>query len=124
MDEILDGITRAAGGSYEMKYTRGVDATINDPELSRWMVPTLRKALGERNVIEVPPTMGAEDFSVFSKAVPGFFYFLGTHKEGTETGPIHSPTFRADDDAVAVGMRAMSNVVMDYMLRRAKGEEP
>jgi amidohydrolase len=124
MDEILDGITRSAGGSYELKYVRGPDATINNPALSRWMVPTLSKVLGEDNVIEVPPTMGAEDFSVFSNEVPGFFYLLGTHKEGTETGPIHSPTFRADDDAVAVGMRAMSNVVMDYMLRRAAGDEP
>ena len=96
----------------------------DNPELSRWMVPTLRAVLGEGSVVEIPPTMGAEDFAFYAQEVPGFFYFLGTHKKGTKTGPIHSPTFRADDGAVAVGMRAMSNVVMDYLIRRAKGDQP
>jgi amidohydrolase len=124
MNEILDGITRAAGGSYELQYRRGVDATINNPALTRWMIPTLEAALGEANVLEAPPTMGAEDFSYYAKEAPGLFLWLGTHKEGTETGPIHSPTFRADDDAVAVGMRALSNVVMDYLIRRSQGGKP
>jgi amidohydrolase len=124
MNEILDGITRASGGSYEMNYRHGADATVNNPALTRWMVPSLQAALGEDNVMETPPTMGAEDFSVYAQEVPGLFYWLGTHKEGTVTGPIHSPTFRADDGAVEVGMRAMSNVVMDYLIRRAKGDKP
>ncbi len=124
MNEILDGIARASGGSYALQYRNGPNATMNNPALSRWMVPTLRSALGEANVIEQPPTMGAEDFSLYAEVVPGFFYFLGTHRDGTEAGPIHSPTFRADDGAVAVGMRAMSNVVVDYLIRRAEGDQP
>jgi amidohydrolase len=124
MNEILDGITRASGGSYELQYRNGTDATINNPALSKWMVPSLQAVLGKGNVIETPPTMAAEDFSSYAQEVPGFFYWLGTHKEGTITGPLHSPTFRADDGSVAVGMRAMSNVVMDYLIRRAKSDRP
>jgi amidohydrolase len=124
MGEILDGITSAGGGSYSFQYNRGTPATINDPALSRWMVPTLEAVVGEENAGEIPPTMGAEDFAYYALEVPGFFYRLGTLKDGTVSGPNHSPTFRADDDSVPVGMRAMSNVVMDYLLKRAEGDKP
>jgi amidohydrolase len=124
MGEILKGITSAGGGSYELDYDRGTPATINDPDLSHWMIPSLEAVAGKSKVIELPPTMGGEDFAYFANEVPGFFFRLGSLKEGTVSGPHHSPFFRADDDSIPVGMRAMSNVLMDYLLRRSRGEKP
>ena len=118
MGEILDGVTRAGLGSYQLEYNRGTPATINNAELSQMMAPTLTAVLGEVHVTEVPPTMGGEDFAYFANEVPGFFYRLGTLKDGTVSGPHHSPMFRADDDSVPVGMRVMSNVLMDYLINR------
>ncbi len=115
MNEVLKGITSAAGGTYKLDYNRGVPTTINDPQLTRSMIPTLKAVLGETNVEEIPPLMGSEDFAFYSLDVPGFFFFLGVLKEGTQSGPLHSPTMRADDSAVAVGIRALSDLVFDYM---------
>ena len=42
------------------------------------------------NTQELDPTMGGEDFAYFANEVPGFFYRLGIHREGTRTGPHHS----------------------------------
>ena len=120
MSEILDGIARAAGGSYELDYQRGTPATINDPELTAQMLPSLRASVGEGLLRELPPTMGGEDFAYFANEVPGFFYRLGIDREGEVNGPHHSPTFRADDRSVAVGMRVMSNVLMDYLITNAR----
>jgi metal-dependent amidase/aminoacylase/carboxypeptidase family protein len=39
-------------------------------------------------------------------------------KPGTVSGDHHSPTFMADDSAIPVGMRAMANVVVDYLRAR------
>ena len=124
MRDILSGITKAGGGSFDMDYDRGTPATINDPELTQWMVPSVRAIVGGDGVLELNPTMGGEDFSYFANEVPGFFYRLGTLEEGTVSGPHHSPTFRADDAAVPIGMRVMSNVLLDYMIRRAQGAQP
>jgi len=121
MREIADGITRAGGGSFTLDYGRGTPPTINDPALSRLMIPTLEAVLGEENVTEDLPTMGGEDFAYFANEVPGFFYWLGILKEGTVSGPHHSPTFRADDDSVPVGIRAMSNLLIDYLHHKARG---
>ena len=70
--------------------------------------------------LTIPPTMGAEDFAYYAMEVPGFFYRLGIHKEGTIGGPHHSPTFRADDSSVPVGMRVMSGVLIDYLIGNAR----
>ena len=119
MGEVLEGITAAGGGSYSLAYDRGSPATINDRELTAESILTVREIVGAENTRELDPTMGGEDFSYFANEVPGFFYRLGIHREGTKTGPHHSPFFRADDDSVAIGMRVMSNLLVDYLLRNA-----
>ncbi len=115
MGEILNGITQAGGGSYELDYDRGTPATINDIALTERMAPTLAKVVGADRVDILEPTMGGEDFAYFANEVPGFFFRLGMVKPGTKSGDHHTPTFRADDSSIAVGMRAMSNLILDYL---------
>lgn len=119
MGEILEGITRAGGGSFSISYSREIDATINDPALSRQMVMTLETVVGRESSRELPPVMWAEDFSNYSSRIPGFFYWLGTLKEGTVSGPLHSPLMRADDSSIPVGIRVMSNLLLDYLYWKA-----
>ena len=115
MNEILKGITLAYGGSFELNYDRGTPATINDPELCKQMIPTLERVVGKDNLKMMDPVMGGEDFAIFANEVPGIYYRLGVVKPGTTSGWIHTPTFRADDSCLEVGIRAMSNMVVDYL---------
>jgi amidohydrolase len=115
MREILDGTTRAAGATFDLNYERSAPATINDPALTQRVAPYLVRALGAENVKTVEPTMGAEDFSYFANQVPGFYFRLGVVKPGTTSGGLHTPTFRGDDSALPVGMKAMSHLIADYL---------
>jgi len=115
MNEILKGITLAYGGSFELNYDRGTPATINNPELCKQMIPTLERVVGKDNLKMMDPVMGGEDFAIFANEVPGIYYRLGVVKPGTTSGWIHTPTFRADDSCLEVGIRAMSNMVVDYL---------
>ena len=115
MHEVLDGITKAGGGSYELDYQRGVPVTVNDRELTADVAPSLAKAVGDENVHVLPPTATAEDFAYFAQAVPGFYFRLGTTAPGTESGGLHTPTFTADDGSVPVGIEAMTTLVLDYL---------
>jgi len=115
---ILKGVTEAAGATGEVvRYERGAPATINNVELTRASVPALERVVGKDRVKRVPPAMGSEDFSYFANAVPGFFYRLGQVKPGTTSGDHHTPTFRADDGSVPVGIKAMSYLIVDYLNR-------
>ncbi len=115
MHEILDGVTKAGGGSYTLDYQRGVPVTVNNVELSNEMAPSLAKVVGDDNVHVLPPTATAEDFAYFAQEVPGFYFRLGTTAPGTESGGLHTATFRGDDSAVPVGIRAMTTVILDYL---------
>lgn len=115
MNDILTGITTGGGGSYELTYDRGVPATVNDVALSDWAGGRMATVLGTENVRVLEPATVAEDFSYFANLIPGFYYRLGTLKAGTTSGNHHTPNFMADDTAVPVGIRVMSNLVLDYL---------
>ncbi len=108
-------MTRAGGGTFELDYDRITPVTINDLTLTQRSVPSLINALGEDQVSMADPWMAGEDFSLFANEVPGFFYMLGTRAPGTTSGDHHSPTFRADDGALRVGMRSMAYIVWEYL---------
>jgi len=115
MREILDGITRANGATFDLDYQRNAPATVNDPALSQTVQPILERIVGAENLKISEPTMGGEDFAYFANVVPGFYYRLGVVKPGTTSGGLHTPTFRADDSAVPVGIRVMSRLLVDYL---------
>jgi len=115
MREILDGIARGNGGSFDMQYQRNAPATVNDPELAARVRPLLERILGADNVKIVEPSMAGEDFAYFANQAPGFFYRLGVVAPGTTSGGLHTPTFRADDSAVPAGIRIMSRLLVDYL---------
>jgi amidohydrolase len=115
MREILDGITHAAGAGYDFSYVRQNPYTYNDPALTSWAHDSLVRALGEAQVVDLPPTMAAEDFAWFAQQVPGFYFRLGTVEQGTTSGGLHTPDFRAGDGAIEVGVKAMTGLVLDYL---------
>jgi amidohydrolase len=115
MREIFDGITRAAGATFTLDVGASLPVVVNDRALTARMVPSLVRVAGEANVRELPPASVSEDFSYFSNEVPGFYFWLGVLRPGTTSGPLHSPTYLADDGAVPVGIRAMTTVVLDYL---------
>jgi len=123
MREILEGVTRSAGATYVLEYERGYPVTVNDRALTSATLPSLVRAVGEKNLLLDEPRTGAEDFSFLAGETPGFFYFLGGLKPGTTSGDHHTPTFLVDDAAIPVGMRAMSYVLLDYLVREA-GRKP
>jgi amidohydrolase len=118
MREILDGVTRAHGGGYELDFAPGYPVTVNDPELVEKTLPTMRRILGPKNVTAQKAMMGAEDFSEFQKVIPGFFYFLGVgNPDKGITGALHTAEYEADEDSISVGVKTMTAVVLDYLAR-------
>jgi amidohydrolase len=115
MREILDGVARMAGGSYELEYTRQVPVIVSNPELVSTVLPAIERSVGKENVTTVRPWMAADDFAYFAAEAPAFFFHLGTVKPGTKSGNNHTPTFMADDSAIPVGIRVMVHVVLGYL---------
>jgi amidohydrolase len=105
-------------------------ATYNNPELTRRLVAVWRKALGDRNVEMVDPTMGGEDFSEYSllpeHSVPAVDFHVGavdpakiaeSKKPGASPLPsLHSSKFApVPEPTIRTGMVAMTAAVLDLM---------
>jgi amidohydrolase len=121
MKQTLQGITSAYGATYELTWGKNNPVTYNDPKLVEATLPTLKRIVGEANITTPRPQMGAEDFSMFQKVVPGFFYFLGVGNTGKGiTAMIHTPEFDVDEEALVIGTKVMSNILLDYLDRNGK----
>jgi len=118
MREILAGITSTHGASYELTFTFSCPMLLNDRDLSEASAPSLRKAVGASWVKFDPPDLGAEDFAFYQQVVPGFYFNLGVlNKEKGIQAPIHTGAFDVDENCLAVGVKAMSNLVVDFLER-------
>jgi amidohydrolase len=120
MKQTLAGVTSAYGASYELEFGANNPVTYNDPALVEASLPMMRKIIGEKSVFSPKPQMGAEDFSYYQKVIPGFFYFLGVgNREKGVTAMIHTPEFDIDEESLVIGVKVMSNVLLDYLDRVA-----
>ena len=115
---IASNIAESAGATASVEFGLGYPVTRNDPALTERMVPTLQRAAGADNVRVGPLTGTAEDFSYFQQQVPGMFVFLGVtprDQDHTKAPQNHSPLFFADESALPVGVKVMSNLALDYL---------
>ncbi len=116
MKQTLAGITSAYGASYEIEFGANNPVTYNDPALVEASLPTLKRIVGEKNLVIPRPQMGAEDFSAYQKVIPGFFYFLGVgNKAKGITAMYHTPEFDVDEESLVIGVKVMSNLLLDYL---------
>jgi IAA-amino acid hydrolase len=77
--------------------------------------------VGAENVVEVPPTMGGEDFAFFSQQVPGFYIILGIRNESIgAVKSLHTPYFLLDEAALPIGARTMAMLALDYLKQDQK----
>ncbi len=117
-----ENIARSSGAEAGVEIIGGNPVTFNDPKLTESMIPTLKR-VGRGNAHEVLPSTTAEDFSLYEKQVPGMFFFLGVTPQTIDpknAAPNHSPRFFADEGGLKVGIRAMANLVVDYLSQNQK----
>jgi len=115
---IAEMIAAAGGAQAKVMIKRGYDVTVNDPALTEWSIPTLRRMAGDANVGVVDKVCGAEDFSFYQKAVPGLFIRVGCTPPGkaiAESAPNHSPRFFVDEACLALGVRTLAALALDWL---------
>jgi amidohydrolase len=121
MRQTVAGVTSAYGATFEMQFEPGSALTYNDPALVDETLPTMRRVLGQENIITAPLQMVSEDFSYFQEVVPGFYYFLGVGNTAKGiTALWHTPEFDVDEESLVVGVKVMANVLLDYLDRHAE----
>lgn len=110
-----------------VKVAEGTGSTYNDPQLLERLAVAFKQALGEENVVKVPPIMASEDFSYFSldQKIPTTIFWLGASdpakvKQSRDSGValpgLHSALFApVPEPTLRTGVKAMTSAVLELM---------
>ncbi len=118
MKTLVTSIAVAHGATATVDIQDGTDITYNDPELTAFAVKSLQKVAGSDKVELMRAITGAEDFSYFQSKIPGFYFFLGgtpTDVPEADAPSHHTPGFYVDDASLLLGVKAMTQLTLDYL---------
>jgi len=103
--ERVSAIVEHTAQAYECKseiiWKERIPAVWNSPEMTR-----LARQCVERTdavLTEAPPSLASEDFALYTREIPGFFFWIGSRAANAVTHELHTPQFFADDAAIAYG---------------------
>ena len=117
--KLKDAITVAEsfGAAYTLSIVEGYPVTFNNAEATAVGVSALHKLLSVDNVIaKMSPILAAEDFSFMAEKVPGCFMFLGvSHPAWDDVYPLHTPTFRIDENALPIGTAVLVSAALEWL---------
>jgi len=110
LSQVAEGVAIASGTQAEVVYHRNYPPTINHPEAAAFVRSIAGSPALNFNVMELPPSMGAEDFSFMLKEVPGCYFWLGAGRLFDHAN-LHSPNYDFNDDAVGLGVALWTSLI-------------
>ncbi|MFD1849791.1 M20 metallopeptidase family protein [Oceanobacillus bengalensis] len=116
MNSIVRGITSAFHANYEIDYLRGYPALYNHKAETDTVREVLSDVFSKQDVVELEPTMGAEDFSYFLQEKPGTYFKVGSQNDNENTHyPHHHPRFDFDERALVNISKSFVKIVSHYL---------
>ena len=96
---ICENTARAFGASAAVEYKRGYPVMTNSEKETK-IAKEIGYSVTGNETIDVPPVMGAEDFSFMLNERPGAYILIGNG----ESAPVHNPNYNFDDDIIPAGI--------------------
>src|SRR5215211_1837392 len=105
---IAETVASAFGATARVEYSRGYPVTCNTPEQTAFMARVAAEVAGEGAVdADIPPVMGAEDFSYMLERRPGAYILLGNG----DTAGVHHPAYDFNDAAIPFGVSLWARII-------------
>lgn len=119
MKDAIRGICLSSKADYEFNYFHGVAGVYNHPNETEIFASTMKSALPEIHVEEVPALLVSEDFANYLEEKPGMLFFTGAGNESLGAiYPHHHPKFDFDERAMLHAGKAMLAIVDYYLVSR------
>ncbi|MDQ0428248.1 amidohydrolase [Planomicrobium stackebrandtii] len=111
---IVENVATAMGATAEVFIENGYDALWNHPAEADLIRSAGRKLIGEENVVEIDPVMPVEDFTYFTQAKPGAYFFVGAKMEdGDAVYPHHHENFDFNETAMLVTAKMFAAIYFE-----------
>ena len=110
--ELVGQILAPTGVGYDLSYVRGVPPVDNDQVSYQLLTEAARATVGIEHVVVAEQSTGAEDFAVLLEEAPGGLARLGVWDGISPQVDLHSGQFRADEEAMGVGVTLLVNAAL------------
>ena len=102
----------------------GAPSVQNSPSLIQLIREACHKNLGPHSVDSIPfPSMGSEDFALYSNEVPAAMFRLGSSSDPDNAPGLHSPVFDINEEALRIGARVMAQTALTWLEQQANGTD-
>src|SRR5262249_23920636 len=110
---IARGLSEASGATIEVALERGIDAVVNDPQVTAACARAAAEVVGADRVVPIAlPSMGGEGFAGYLAHAHGCLLRLGAAAEDRPHHFLHSTHFDIDERALAVGAKILARGVV------------
>jgi len=110
LGRLVESVALGFGATARLKYIRSYPATINSEREANFAADVAAALVGEAHVVrELPPSMGAEDFSFMLQVKPGAYLRLGQGGEGSCF--LHNSRYDFNDDVLPLGAALFASLV-------------
>lgn len=116
LEQLCMGISASFNVHADIEITYGYPSLKNDHELLDYVIDNIREdAYYVKDVEEVGPAMGGEDFSYFAEVRPSCYFYTGVrNSEKNADTPHHHPRFDIDEDGMKTGVETMLKAVLNF----------
>jgi hippurate hydrolase len=110
LGRLVESVAVGLGATATLEFRRSYPATINTPREAMFAADVAALLVGEDKVVrDLPPSMGAEDFSFMLQNKPGAYLRLG---QGGEGGCfLHSTRYDFNDEILPLGATLFATLV-------------
>ena len=116
LPELAGGIARAMRGDAAVEWGMSYPPLRTDEAMTELAWGAGAAVVGAENVVEVPVTMGAEDFAFVAERVPAAVVRLGVgRRDWDRPKPVHTATFDLDEDALPIGAATLAEIAVEYL---------
>jgi hippurate hydrolase len=114
---VANGIAATYGATAELNYMTGYPATVNTSKEADFAAGICAEVAGGTGKVDrdLPPSMGAEDFSYMLQEKPGAYIWCGNG----DTAGLHHPEYDFNDEALTVGASYWSRLVETRLAKSA-----
>jgi amidohydrolase len=115
--ELLTQVCSAYRCTCDFEFVCGNTMINNDSKMTALAMEVAEEVVGKGNIqTEDISVMLGDDFSEFSRRIPGVYYFVGTANKEKQTNiEHHNANFNIDEDSLAIGVEMQVNLALRYL---------
>ena len=114
--ERVESIVRNTAEAYEcageVRWQDKVPALDNSEKLLEFCMNCAKNTGSD--VIDFKPSLASEDFALYQKVIPGFFYWVGSTPRGEAPEDLHRPLFHTDDRQMIIASELLARSAIEY----------